>query len=84
MAVFLNIFFNHMKFARQKGASSTFVEADRFIRLDEVKNFTKLREGDQIVGGRIVDRDGNPIPVHGKENEIVDVKVCESEEEGSH
>ncbi len=84
MAVLLNIFFNHMKFARQKEASSTFVEADRFIRLDEVQNFTKLREGDQIIGGRIVDRDGYPVPVHGKADEIVDVKVCDAEEEGGH
>ncbi len=84
MAVLLNIFFNHIKFARQKEASSTFVEADRFIRLDEVQNFTKLREGDQIVGGRIVDRDGYPVPVRGKADEVVDVKVCDAEEEGGH
>jgi len=82
VAVLLNIFFNHVKFARQKEPASTFVEADRYIRLDEVKSYTRLREGDRIEDGRIVDRDGRPVPVRGERGEVVDVKVCEPEDSG--
>jgi len=81
-AVLLNIFFNHVKFARQKEPASTFVEADRYIRLDEVKSYTKLREGDRIEDGRIVDREGRPVPVRGEQGDVMDVKVCEPEDSG--
>src|SRR5690349_13814675 len=35
-AVLLNLFFNHLKFARQRPGSSVFAEADRYIDLTEV------------------------------------------------
>ncbi len=82
VAVLLNIFFNHIKFARQKGPVSTFVEADRYINLEEVKFFTKLREGDRVEDGRIVGSDGKPVPVRGEKGEVVDIKVCEPEDSG--
>ena len=75
-AVLLNLFFNHVKFARQKPGSSVFVAADRFIAFDEVQAYSKLREGDHIEGGRIVDADGKPLPVRRSDGELVDVPIC--------
>lgn len=62
MAVVLNLWFNELRFARQRPDSSTFVVADRYIDLSEVSALSSLREGDRIQDGRVVDRDGNPVP----------------------
>lgn len=76
MAVLLNLFFNHVKFARQKPGSSVFSEADRHIDFAEVAAYAKLREGDRIVDGRIVGSDGKPVPVRDANGELVDLRVC--------
>ena len=80
MAILLNLFFNHVKFARQQPDSSTFVAADRFIDLSDVKAYANLREGDRILDGRIVDADGNPIKVRDSSGGVVDVKVCQTDD----
>lgn len=80
MAILLNLFFNHLTFARQKPDSSTFVAADRFIDLSDVKAYSNLREGDRILDGRIVDADGNPVKVRDSSGGVVDVKVCPSDD----
>lgn len=74
-AVVLNLFFNHVKFARQKAGSSVFAAADRFIDLDEVNAYSKLREGDRIEGGRIIDADGKPVRVKGANGEVIDMRL---------
>jgi xanthine permease len=78
MAILLNLFFNHVTFARQKPGSSVFVAADRYIDLGDVKAYAGLKEGDQIVDGRIVDADGRPVPVRDSSGSVVDVKVCQT------
>ena len=75
-AVLLNLFFNHIRFARQKPGSSVFAAADRFIAFDEVQAYSKLREGDHIEGGRIVDADGKPVRVKQSDGQLVDVPIC--------
>ena len=79
MAVLLNLFFNHLTFARQKPGSSVFVAADRYIDLSDVKAYGNLQEGDRIVDGRIVDADGKPVQVRDSSGEVVDVKVCQTD-----
>jgi NCS2 family nucleobase:cation symporter-2 len=74
VAVLLNLFFNHIRFARQKPGSSVFAEADRFIDYTEVRAFAKLREGDRIEGGRIIDAEGNALPIR-REGKLVDVRI---------
>jgi uric acid transporter len=74
-AVLLNLFFNHVRFARQKPGSSVLAEADRFIDFDEIRAYSKLREGDRIQGGRVVDADGKPLPIKGPDGELVDVRI---------
>ncbi|MET1006520.1 MAG: nucleobase:cation symporter-2 family protein [Propionibacteriaceae bacterium] len=81
MAVLLNLFFNHLTFARQKPGSSVFVAADRFIDLSDVKAYGNLKEGDRIVDGRIVGADGKPVLVRDSSGEVVDVKVCQTDSE---
>ncbi|HEU5485083.1 MAG TPA: nucleobase:cation symporter-2 family protein, partial [Microlunatus sp.] len=82
MAIVLNLFFNHLTFARQKPGSSVFAEADRYIDLGDVKAYAGLREGDRIIDGRIVDADGKPVPVRDSSGGVVDVKVCD--DDGGH
>jgi uric acid transporter len=74
-AVLLNLFFNHVRFARQKPGSSVMAEADRFIDFDKVHAYSKLREGDRIEGGRIVDADGKPLPIKRPDGELVDIRI---------
>jgi uric acid transporter len=76
-AVLLNLFFNHIRFARQKPGSSVFAEADRFIDFTEVDSFARLREGDRIEDGRIVDADGKPVPIRRHDGELVHDRVIE-------
>jgi NCS2 family nucleobase:cation symporter-2 len=77
-AVLLNLFFNHLKFARQKPGSSVFAEADRFIDFEEVGAFANLREGDRIEDGHIVDADGKPVPLRREDGELVHAPVLGS------
>ncbi|MDO5711856.1 MAG: nucleobase:cation symporter-2 family protein [Micrococcales bacterium] len=71
MAVVLNLWFNEVKFARQRGDASTFVVADRYIDLSEISAVPWLREGDSIQEGRVIDADGQPVPCRDKDgNEV--------------
>lgn len=63
VAILLNIWFNEIRFARQKPGSSVFVEAGRHIDLAEAQWIRNLREGDRIENGRIVDKDGTEVPL---------------------
>lgn len=72
VAVLLNLFFNEIKFAKQRGDASTFVVADRYIDMSEVGFFPALREGDHVEGGQIVDADGNVVPCRDVDGNLVD------------
>ncbi len=80
-AVLLNLFFNHIKFARQKPGSSVFAEADRFIDFTEVEAFAKLKEGDRIEDGHVVDADGKPVLLRREDGELVHAPVLGSPDE---
>jgi NCS2 family nucleobase:cation symporter-2 len=59
-----------------------FVAADRYIDFDEVRAYSKLREGDRIEGGRIIDAEGKPVPIRRSNGEVVEYRVCG--ESGEH
>ena len=71
MAVVLNLWFNEIKFARQKGDASTFVVADRYIDMAEIAHLRSLREGDHIEGGQVIDAEGNPVPCLDEDGNLV-------------
>ena len=58
---------------QQQGDASVFVVADRYIDMRDANVITQLREGDQIVDGKIIDKDGKPVQcldVDGKPTEM--------------
>lgn len=75
VAILLNIWFNEITFAKQKPDSSVFEQADRYIDLSDVEVYSKLREGDHVEEGRIVDRDGNVVMVMDSDGKRADVRV---------
>ena len=76
MAVVLNLWFNELRFARQKPGSSVFTEADRYIDLSEALALRHhLREGDRVEGGRLIDQDGTPVPVRDADGQEVQLPV---------
>ena len=77
MAVLLNLFFNHVTFARQKPGSSVFAEAARYIDYGDVAVLGTLREGDRISDGRVLDKDGTPVPVRTEDGRLVDLRLGE-------
>ncbi|MDO5745546.1 MAG: solute carrier family 23 protein [Micrococcaceae bacterium] len=61
MAILLNLLFNELKFGTPKGNASVFAAAPpRMIRVEEVRG---LQDGDHFVGGKLIDADGEEIPV---------------------
>ncbi len=75
VAIVLNVWFNEIRFARQKPGSSVFEEAGRHIDLADAQWLRSLREGDRIEDGRIVDRDGREVPVRDAAGKPVSLQV---------
>lgn len=80
-AILLNIWFNEIRFARQKPGSSAFVAADRYIDISEAQWIRNLREGDRIEEGRIVDKDGNDVPIRDRDGKPVRLGAGEPDSE---
>ncbi|GAA5226014.1 solute carrier family 23 protein [Paeniglutamicibacter antarcticus] len=61
MAILLNLLFNEMKFGTPKNNASVFAAAPpRMVREEEVRG---LRDGDHYEAGKLIDADGDEIPV---------------------
>ncbi|WP_129661028.1 nucleobase:cation symporter-2 family protein [Rothia halotolerans] len=59
MAVLLNLLFNEIRFGNSKDPSVFAAKPIRFLTASELQ---KLREGDAVTDGRLVDRDGVEVP----------------------
>lgn len=81
MAIALNLFFNELTFAKQKGDASTFVVADRYIDISDANALRKLQDGDRIVGGKIIDKEGNEVVCKGPDGQPV---LLGLPDDGSH
>ena len=64
-AIFLNLLFNHVGARRSKDANSFVAAPTRSI---PVQYLDALEDGDSVVDGKIVDREGKEVPVHANEH----------------
>ncbi|MEV7632588.1 nucleobase:cation symporter-2 family protein [Microbacterium sp. NPDC089318] len=64
-AIFLNLLFNHVGARRSKDANSFVAAPTRSI---PVQYLDALEDGDSVVDGRIVDREGKEVPVQAGEH----------------
>lgn len=64
-AIFLNLLFNHVGARRSKGANSFVATPTRSVPVQYLDAF---EDGDSIVDGKIVDRDGKEVPVQVPEH----------------
>jgi len=60
VAILLNILFNHLSIGNSRRPSVMAAAPPRVVREDQLD---ALQEGDAFVGGRLVDADGNEVPV---------------------
>ncbi|MFE6613807.1 nucleobase:cation symporter-2 family protein [Amycolatopsis sp. NPDC057786] len=81
MAVVLNLLFNHLKPAKAGSDPSVFATATRVIDYSDLKAFSRLKDGDRIVDGKIVDAEGNPVEVCDEDGKPVPYRIG-SEPEG--
>ena len=65
VAILLNILFNHLTLGSSKQASVLAASPARMVREDEL---AALVDGDSLVGGRLIDADGNEVPVAGRQH----------------
>ena len=63
VAILLNILFNHLALGNSGRASVLAASPARMVREDEL---AALVDGDSFVGGRLIDADGNEVPVTGR------------------
>ncbi len=75
MAVVLNLVFNHLKPGKAGTDPSVFATATRVIDYSDLKVFSQLKDGDRIVDGKIVDADGEPVPVRGADGRPVRYRI---------
>jgi uric acid transporter len=66
VAILLNILFNHLTLGNSRRASVLAASPARMVREDEL---AALVDGDSFVGGRLIDADGNEVPVTGRRDE---------------
>ena len=66
VAILLNILFNHLSLGNSSRASVLAASPARMVREDEL---AALVDGDSFVGGRLIDADGNEVPVTGRRDE---------------
>lgn len=83
MAVLLNLVFNEVRAGNRENASVFAKAPVRALRYESIEHLQEhLQEGDTIKGGRLVDGDGNPVPVITAAGEIIDTRVCKSPDGG--
>lgn len=75
MAVVLNLVFNHLKPGKAGTDPSVFATATRVIDYSDLKAFSQLENGDRIVDGKIVDADGEPVPVRDADGRPVHYRI---------
>ncbi|MEV6907827.1 nucleobase:cation symporter-2 family protein [Amycolatopsis sp. NPDC051071] len=75
MAVLLNLLFNHLKPGKAGTDPSVFATATRVIDYSDLKAFSQLENGDKIVDGKIVDAEGNPVPVRDADGRPVHYRI---------
>lgn len=77
MAVVLNILFNHLRRGTPAGSSVFVAGTGRVVSKDDL---ARLRDGDSIADGKLVDVDGEEIPVANTETVTVIEQAIESGE----
>ncbi|ATG52743.1 uracil permease [Brachybacterium vulturis] len=80
VAVLLNLLFNELKAGNPPaGEGSVFARAPiRGVSYESLEHLNRqLKEGDYVSGGKLVDCNGQEVPVITAEGEIVDVPICE-------
>lgn len=75
VSVLLNLFYNELRVAKQGKDASTFVVADRYIDMRDANVLTQLREGDQIVEGQILDKEGKPVQCLDATGKPVEMRI---------
>ncbi|UUV35837.1 purine permease [Amycolatopsis roodepoortensis] len=75
MAVVLNLLFNHLKPAKAGSDPSVFATATRVIDYSDLKAFSRLKDGDRIVDGKIVDAEGKPVEVCDEDGKPVPYRI---------
>ncbi|MBA8795485.1 NCS2 family nucleobase:cation symporter-2 [Friedmanniella endophytica] len=84
MAIVLNLVFHHLG-GTPRSDPSVFAKAPvRSVRYEDLTTLGQLREGDRITGGRIVDADGNNVPVVDAAGSVVDCRVCDTAKDQPH
>ncbi|WP_410648698.1 nucleobase:cation symporter-2 family protein [Amycolatopsis sp. cmx-4-54] len=81
MAVVLNLLFNHLKPAKPGSDPSVFATATRVIDYSDLKAFSRLKDGDKIVDGKIVDAEGKPVQVRDEDGRPVPYRIGSEPEE---
>ncbi|MFI7495351.1 nucleobase:cation symporter-2 family protein [Kocuria sp. M4R2S49] len=83
MAVLLNLLFNEFRAGNPpKGQVSVFAQANvRAVRYESLEHLQDhLQEGDTIKDGKLVDCEGNEVPVITAAGEIVDTRICKPQD----
>ena len=86
MAILLNILFNEFRAGNPpRGTGSVFANAPvRAVRYESIEHLQDhLQEGDTVRNGKLVDCDGNEVPVITAAGEIIDTRVCEPQDGSS-
>ncbi|ASK66451.1 uracil permease [Brachybacterium avium] len=80
VAVLLNLLFNELKAGNPPdGEGSVFARAPlRGVSYESLEHLNRqLKEGDYVENGKLVDCNGQEVPVITAEGEIIDVPICE-------
>nr|WP_309126041.1 nucleobase:cation symporter-2 family protein [Kocuria sp.] len=86
MAVLLNLLFNEFRAGNPpRGTGSVFANAPvRAVRYESLEHLQDhLQEGDTVRDGKLVDCDGNEVPVITAAGEIIDTRICRSQDGSS-
>ncbi|KUG61722.1 uracil permease [Kocuria rosea subsp. polaris] len=81
MAVLLNLLYNEFRAGNPpRGTGSVFANAPvRAVRYESLEHLQDhLQEGDTVKDGKLVDCDGNAVPVITAAGEIIDTRICRS------
>jgi xanthine permease len=79
MAILLNILFNEFRTGNPpRGTGSVFAQAPvRAVRYESLEHLQDhLQEGDTVKDGKLVDCEGNEVPVITSAGEIIDARIC--------
>jgi NCS2 family nucleobase:cation symporter-2 len=75
LAVVLNLVFNHLKPGKAGTDPSVFATATRVIDYSDLKVLSQLENGDKVVDGKIVDAQGQPVPVRDADGQPVSYRI---------